>query len=108
MADSVDSLTLAAAGERPNIFAAPAGAAQDADVAVKGAPPSSVFAARGPRARRRDPSVRARSPLARGLSLRSSVCIATVIAVGMALVVLRQIGADGGHELDRVAERPAR
>jgi hypothetical protein len=107
MADSVHSLTVVAGGERPNIFAAPAGAAQDADVAVKGAQSSSVCAARDLRARRRDSSVRARTPLVRGLSLRASVCIAAVMAAGMALVVLHQIGAGGGHELDRVTERAA-
>ena len=107
MADSVHSLTLVADGDRPNIFAAPAGAARDTDVADSAAQPSSVFAARDLCARRRDPPVRARTPLARGLSLRTSVCIAVVIAAGMALVVLRQIGAEGGHELHRVTERPA-
>jgi hypothetical protein len=108
MADSVDSLRLAVAGERPNIFAAPDGAAQVTDMAVAGAQPSSVFIARDSSDRRREASVGARRPVARGLSLRTSVCIAAVIAAGMAVVVLREIGAEGGHALDRVAERPAR
>jgi hypothetical protein len=58
MADFVDSLTRAVAGERPNIFAAPDGAAQVADMAVAGAQPSSVFIARDSSDRRRDASVR--------------------------------------------------
>jgi hypothetical protein len=107
MADSAHTLTLVAGGERPNIFAAPAGAARDADVADSGAQPSSMFAARDLCARRRDRSVRARTPLAHGLSLRTSVCVAVVMAAGMALAVLSQIGAEGSQALHRVTERPA-
>jgi hypothetical protein len=107
MADSVDSLALALSGERPNIFTAPDRAAQNPDIAVEGAQPRSVFTARDCSDRKRDPSVEALRPLARGVSLRSSVCIAAVMAVGMALLVLRQIGAEGGNDLDRVGDRSA-
>jgi hypothetical protein len=94
MTNSVHSLTLVAGGERPNIFAAPAGAAQ-ADVAVKGAQPSSGFAARDSRTRRRDSSGWARTPLVRGLSLRTSVCIAAVMAEDVPLVVEFRDGGPG-------------
>ena len=112
MPEHVDNLTLAVAVERPNIFAAPATAADDGALEAGPADGGSVFswasAARerdGKTVRLRRAPLRARAVqlVAGGVSLRRCVSLAAAVAAAVALLVLHETG---GGEAERRAQPP--
>jgi hypothetical protein len=105
MAESVDSLAVAV--ERPNIFAVPQARRDSEGTSVELARAVGVFAPVGsratpgeaesiPRPRGRSSATAASRWAAAGVSTRSSVCVAVVVAAAMAGLVLHELGESPG------------
>jgi hypothetical protein len=101
MPEHADSLALAVAVDRPNIFAAPTAHADDTAADAVRADGGSVFTSAPTAAqpdRRAGPFCRARSDRrvvrlpATGISLRICVSLAGVVAAAVALLVLHELG----------------
>jgi hypothetical protein len=117
MAESVDSLAVAV--ERSNIFAVPAGSRDSAGTSVEAARTAGVFARVGsssatsgevdsiPQPRGRFSSTAASRWAAAGVSTRSSVCGAVVVAAVMAGLVLNELGEPRADPRLQLNTRPA-
>src|SRR4051812_46818753 len=106
MPEHLDSLMLALAVERPNIFAGPATPADDSGYAMERVDDPSVFASATAGRERDRKSVRLRPAsfgrrvaqlVVGGVSLRRCVSLAAAVAAAVALLVLHEIG-DGNAE----------
>ena len=117
MAESVDSLAVAV--ERSNIFAVPEASRDSEATGVEPARTVGVFARVGsssatsgeadsiPQPRGRFSSTAASRWAAAGVSTRSSVCVAVVVAAVMAGLVLHELGEPPGDPRVQLNARPA-
>ena len=116
MAESVDSLAVAV--ERSNIFAVPEASRDSEGTGVEPARTVGVFARVGsssatsgeadsiPQPRGRFSSTAASRWAAAGVSTRSSVCVAVVVAAVMAGLVLHELGEPPGDPRVQLNTRP--